>query len=103
LDDSCRSQRVHPIREPGDVGGVEGNAKPGQLDEVLCDGDRSLHGLELSGEDEMVSAEDRPDLEETAELLEVPIVDAGQQELIGTLGAQAMLYDGVTVGHVSSP
>jgi hypothetical protein len=102
LHDPGRTEGIHPVGKAGDVGSIEGYSKSSQLDEVLGHRNGSLHSVELTGEDQMISPEHGSNVEKSTDLLDVPIVHAGQQKLVGALGVQAMLDDCVSAGHVVS-
>ena len=82
---------------------VEGGPEAGQLDDVLNDGNGLLHRRKGTRENDPVAPKDDPDSEELMELLEVPVVDAREEERVDPLRVQAMLHHGgVAVGHARS-
>ena len=85
--------------EPCDVRSVERYPHPGQLDHVMDDRHRLLDAEELTGEDELIPAEDDPDAEQLGHLLHVRVVDAGEEQVVRTFGVEPVLYDGLSVCH----
>jgi hypothetical protein len=77
--------------KPLHVRRVERPAEPGHLDHPLRDGCNPLYGLHGAGQNELVLPEDDPAVAESGEDLEVTVVDAREQQLVGAVRRQAVL------------